>query len=120
MFFVDPIEKCIDWQLRSRFPDQVMEAAKKDLPGPMITVTLPGGEQKYTVDIRRPSATFRPADVEDHMIEALDAKYSHIYDRNYQILEYLALGYTQVEVGLMFNISQPRVNKILKKLRRRL
>jgi DNA-directed RNA polymerase specialized sigma subunit len=86
-----------------------------DWPGPRITVTLNGRKTYHVVDIASPHEQ-SIENPEDAFIEALDIKYKWVFHRDYRILEYLRMGYTQAEAGSLVGVSQGRVAQIIKKL----
>jgi DNA-directed RNA polymerase specialized sigma subunit len=86
-----------------------------DLPGPRITVTLNGRKTYHVVDIASPQ-TQSIENPEDAFIEALDIKYKWVFERDYRVLEYLRMGYTQAEAGSLVGVTQSTVSRIIKKL----
>jgi DNA-directed RNA polymerase specialized sigma subunit len=113
---IDQIDLAIDWQLASHWPDTIY--IYED-PEPYRTVIFDSkikGLRPYQT-IPLPKHIPKQDNTEDIFISALDAKYSRIYNRDYLMLDFLMLGYTQAEVGRMFGLSQQRVNKIRKKIR---
>lgn len=111
------IRELMDSQLKCVFPDRLAELNTEECPGPEMEITLNGKPKRVPVDIRQPSDPINVGDVEDGFIEALDRKYSGVFSRDYKILEYMSLGYTQAEAGRIFGVSHQRVHQVIKKLR---
>ena len=86
----DPIQRVIDWQLRTHWPD----------------VFLYESHLKKKISLNT---------TEDNLIFALDAKYHHVYRRDYWIFLYLSDGFTQEEVGKMLGLSRRHVIRLVQK-----
>jgi len=87
--FTDPIQVAIDRQLRSLWPDK---------------------ETFLAFSNSRPSS----GQMEDLLINSLDLKYHHIVaHRDYQIYHLHCQGFTQTEIGNMYDLSQRRIGQII-------
>ena len=112
----DPMYGLMDRQLRCRVGDQLgLMSNTADWPGPRITVTLNGKKTRHVVDIASPHEQ-SVENPEDAFIEALDIKYKWVFRRDYRILDYLRMGYTQKEAGSLVGVSGRQVRRIIKKL----
>lgn len=117
----DFIQQAIDYQLSSHWPDIFFNKAS-DLKywQPIRTVKfnpdVAGIRSYQSIKLPKPTIPEKHDRIEDIFIYAIDAKYSHVYLRDYKILDYISAGYTQKEVGRMFGLSRRRIGQIIKKM----
>lgn len=79
---IDPIQRVIDWQLRS------IAGALGELPG--------GGNPRL---------------LEDLIVEALDEKYANISRLDMMMLDYVRAGFSLKEIGEMYGMTERGVRK---------
>lgn len=89
--FIDPIQRLIDWQMRS------IAGAWGQLP--------PG------------NFCGEPNTMEELFAEALDEKYADITQYDRRLMKYLMAGFSQEEIGELFGIAPRWVRKRVRKLR---
>lgn len=58
----------------------------------------------------------QPNLIEDAIIEAIDAKYTLVFRRDYKMMEYLADGFTEREVASFFGVGKGTINRAKRKI----
>lgn len=125
MLLIDPFQKVVDYQLSSNSPTIYKAKDSKAFvkywkvrSSPKPDRLVAGNIEIQTLKVN-PTQSFSNK-IEDELIAAFDAKYKHIYSRDYQILQCVADGMTHREIAGMFGLGRSRVTQIVNKMKNKL